>query len=208
MNKLLELYQSRFGGSVRKQGDGYNGPCPLCGGEPGKSDRFMVWDYKTENLSKVCTENHIAGVYNCRQCGATGDTVSYLINIEGMSFKEALEELGIKPNTTKYKKSRPAPKFQEKAEYMPKEREMPMKVWQEFAMHLQEKAMADIHQAKEAKKYLNARGICDEAIAEYKLGYLCGENRKQGIFRMRKSLGLEAKEKTAYFLIKFLFQEE
>ena len=91
MNKLLELYQSRFGGAVRKQGDGYNGPCPLCGGEPGKSDRFMVWDYKTENLSKVCTENHIAGVYNCRQCGATGDTVSYLINIEGMSFKELLK---------------------------------------------------------------------------------------------------------------------
>lgn len=195
MNKLLELYYNHFGNAVKKQGDGYNGPCPLCGGEAGKSDRFMVWDYKKDNLSKICTENGLWGVYNCRQCGATGDTLSYLINIDGLTFKEALDELGIKPHFSKYKKARNAPKFQDKEDFTPREREMPQKKWQDFAMKLQEKAMQDIAFSKEAKKYLNARGISDEMIVEYRLGYLFGENRKQGIFRMRRSLGLEPKEK-------------
>ena len=195
MNKLLELYHIRFGNAVKRQGDGYNGPCPLCGGEPGKSDRFMVWDYKKDNLSKVCTENSIWGVYNCRQCGATGDTLSYLINIDGLTFKEALAELGITPHFSKYRKTRKAPKFRDKAEYTPRERELPKETWQDFAKKLQEKAIQDIQLSKEAKKYLNARGISDEMILAYKLGYLPGENRKQGIFRMRSSLGLEPKEK-------------
>lgn len=195
MNKLLELYQNRYGNAVKKQGDGYNGPCPLCGGEAGKSDRFMVWDYKKDNLSKICSENSLWGVYNCRQCGATGDTLSYLINIDGLTFKEALDELGIKPHFSKFKKTRTAPKFQDKVEYTPREREMPKDIWQSFAQKLQEKAIQDIALSKEAKKYLNARGISDEMITDYRLGYLLGENRKQGIFRMRSSLGLEPKEK-------------
>lgn len=195
MNKLLELYQSRYGNAVRKQGDGYNGPCPLCGGEPGKSDRFMVWDYKRDNLSKICTENAVWGVYNCRRCGATGDTLNYLINIDGLTFKEALAELGITPHFSKYRKARTAPKFCDKTAYTPKEREIPAGKWQSFAVQLQEKAMENMQHSKEAKKYLNARGISDEMIEEYRLGYLPGENSKQGIFRMRSSLGLEPKEK-------------
>lgn len=195
MNKLLELYINRFGNAVKRQGDGYNGPCPLCGGEPGKSDRFMVWDYKKDNLSKICTENGLWGVYNCRQCGTTGDTLNYLINIDGLTFKEALDELGIKPHFSKYKKARKAPKFQDKEEYTPNERELPQKKWQDFAVKLQEKAIQDIQYSKEARKYLHGRGISDAMIVEYRLGYLLGENRKQGIFRMRSSLGLEPKEK-------------
>lgn len=195
MNKLLELYQNRYGNAVRRQGDGYNGPCPLCGGEPGKSDRFMVWDYKRDNLSKICTENALWGVYNCRQCGVTGDTLSYLINIDGLTFREALDELGIKPSFSKYKKIRKAPKFQQKTGFMPKDREMPKDTWQNFAVKLQEKAVQDIQLSKEAKKYLNGRGISDQMIQEYRLGYLLGENSKQGIFRMRSALGLEPKEK-------------
>lgn len=195
MNKLLELYQNRYGNAVRKQGDGYNGPCPLCGGEPGKSDRFMVWDYKRDNLSKICTEYALWGVYNCRRCGATGDTLNYLINIDGLTFKEALAELGITLHFSKHRKARNAPKFHDKTAYEPKEREMPKGNWQEFAAKLQEKAILDIQCSKEVKKYLNGRGISDQMIQEYRLGYLLGENSKQGIFRMRSALGLEPKEK-------------
>ncbi|MEI3478429.1 MAG: hypothetical protein V8Q84_04165 [Bilophila sp.] len=43
MATMLENYQHRFGSAVRVQGNGFNGPCPLCGGEPGKSDRFVIW---------------------------------------------------------------------------------------------------------------------------------------------------------------------
>ena len=46
---LLDLYRSRYGQAVRRQGGAWNGPCPLCGGEPGKSDRFMVWPDRRES---------------------------------------------------------------------------------------------------------------------------------------------------------------
>ena len=32
---LLDYYKSRFGEAVKRQGGAWNGPCPLCGGEPG-----------------------------------------------------------------------------------------------------------------------------------------------------------------------------
>ena len=93
--QLLDLYRSRFGEAVKRQGNGWNGPCPLCGGEPGKSDRFMVWPDRSDNLGEACSRNGINGIWSCRQCSASGDTIAYLMKIDGMTFKEALAELGI-----------------------------------------------------------------------------------------------------------------
>ncbi len=80
--QLLDLYQSRFGSVVKRQGKGWNGPCPLCGGEPGKSDRFMVWPDRAESLGEVCATHNITGIWSCRQCGASGDTIAYLMKID------------------------------------------------------------------------------------------------------------------------------
>ena len=38
MSTMLELYRHRFGAGVKARGNGWNGPCPICGGEVGKSD--------------------------------------------------------------------------------------------------------------------------------------------------------------------------
>ena len=92
---LLDLYRTRFGTAVRQQGNGWNGPCPLCGGQPGKSDRFMVWPDRAESLGETCAAHNIAGIWSCRQCGESGDTIAYLMKIDGLDFKAALAELGI-----------------------------------------------------------------------------------------------------------------
>lgn len=69
MSTMLELYRHRFGAGVKARGNGWNGPCPICGGEVGKSDRFMIWPDRERDLGYTCTENHIPGVFSCRRCG-------------------------------------------------------------------------------------------------------------------------------------------
>ena len=59
MSTMLELYRHRFGAGVKARGNGWNGPCPICGGEVGKSDRFMIWPDRERDLGYTCTENHI-----------------------------------------------------------------------------------------------------------------------------------------------------
>ena len=95
MATMLENYRHRFGSAVKAQGNGFNGPCPLCGGEPGKSDRFIIWPDREHDLGHTCAVNHIPGVCYCRQCRFTGDSIKYLMEIEGLSFREACAELGI-----------------------------------------------------------------------------------------------------------------
>ena len=92
MSTMLELYRHRFGAGVKARGNGWNGPCPICGGEVGKSDRFMIWPDRERDLGYTCTENHILGVFSCRRCGRTGDSIRYMMDIEGMSFREACAE--------------------------------------------------------------------------------------------------------------------
>lgn len=81
----------RFSISAKKFAEMLNkkeipGPCPLCGGEPGKSDRFVIWPDREHDLGHTCAVNHIPGVCYCRQCRFTGDSIKYLMEIEGLSF--------------------------------------------------------------------------------------------------------------------------
>ena len=108
MSTMLELYRHRYGEGVKKQGNGWNGPCPFCGGENGKSDRFMIWPDREKDLGHTCIENHIPGVFFCRHCGRTGDSIRYMMDMEGMSFREACAELGISDMPVRPRR-RPAP---------------------------------------------------------------------------------------------------
>lgn len=191
--RLLDLYHSRFGQAVRRQGNGWNGPCPLCGGEPGRSDRFMIWPDRTENLGPVCAENGISGIWSCRQCGASGDTIAYLIQAEGMSFRDALGELGIS-GSSHFRRRAPIEQIHTARSWEPKEFSAPSRPWQDHALRLLDEACREIWNQPQALLWLRARGICDEAILKYRLGYLEQENEKfHGRFRPRKAYGLEPK---------------
>ena len=194
MNKMLEFYQSRYGSAVKIQGDAYNGPCPLCGGDIGKSDRFMIWTDKSDDIGHTCQINNISGVCWCRRCGFSGDSIEYLQKCENLSFKEALHELGIHETKKSYQRRRIAPMKQvQKNEYTPKERDLPSEKWSEYAHKILEEAKETIWDFKEALKWLAARGIDDTAIRRYQIGYLKGENGKQGRYRARSALGLSVK---------------
>ncbi len=194
--QLLDLYRSRFGEAVKRQGNGWNGPCPLCGGEPGKSDRFMVWPDRSDNLGEACSRNGINGIWSCRQCSASGDTIAYLMKIDGMTFKEALAELGIEGvKTGWHRRKAPAEPVRHISNaWTPKEQSEPTAEWQGRAIKLVEEAEKKIWDNSPALQWLKARGICEDAIKKFRLGYLEEESEKyHGCFRPRKAFGLPAK---------------
>lgn len=82
---LVDFVQSK-GFPLAKQSSGgeWAGPCPFCGG----NDRFRVF----EDGGRAGAA--IPGRYFCRQCGAKGDYVSWLIDFENLSPAEALTSAG------------------------------------------------------------------------------------------------------------------
>jgi len=77
-NQLLRLAERDI--SLRKvsttTGGEYCGPCPDCGGE----DRFRVWPE--------------TGRYWCRGCGRKGDSIQFLRDFHGLSFRDACRVVG------------------------------------------------------------------------------------------------------------------
>ncbi len=194
--QLLDFYRTRFGQAVRHQGNGWNGPCPLCGGEPGRSDRFMIWPERSDNLGEACAKHGITGIWSCRQCGRSGDTIAYLTKIDGLTFREALGQLGIQGEKIPLRRRHaPAePPTNRINSWTPKAMEEPSLEWQARALKLVEEAEKKIWDCPSAIQWLNARGIFEDAIRTYRLGYLGEESEKyHGRFRPRKAFGLAPK---------------
>ncbi|WP_241160091.1 primase-helicase zinc-binding domain-containing protein [Desulfovibrio sp. ZJ369] len=207
---MLNLYQSRFGSAVKRQGNGWNGPCPLCGGEPGKSDRFMIWPDRAESLGEICATHNITGIWSCRQCGASGDTIAYLMKIDGLDFKAALAELGIEGGRPLHRRRRaPAEPRRVAAApaWTPRQWPEPSEMWSAYAARLLAEAEESIREQPQALRWLASRGITEEAVRHYRIGYLPAESaRYPGRYRARSALGLEpktgadGKERTKIFI--------
>lgn len=65
----------------------YAGPCPLCGGAT--NDGFIVWPDRPRG-----------GAFLCRKCGARGDGIAFLMQRDGLSYREACAALGVEPKHT------------------------------------------------------------------------------------------------------------
>lgn len=202
MNVLLEAYRGRFArDEVRQQGSAYNGPCPFCGGASSgskRSDRFIVWPERSENLGETCRDNNISGVWYCRQCGKTGDTIAYLMESEGMTFRSACAELGIRTSAKRPPARRtPVPPHANQPSFAPKEwpvtAEDPAK-WREYATKLHAESLESLKDHPQALEWLAARGLDAAALEKYKIGYLPGENGSPGRYRARSALGLSPKQ--------------
>lgn len=210
MSFLLDAYRSVVAAEkVRRQGNGHNGPCPFCGGSDSasgwrreRSDRFVVWPDKgfgpNERLGETCAEHRIAGVWYCRQCQKSGDTISFLMEAEGMTFKSACAELGITTNArraplrrTPRQPSKPEPDFCPKD--WPIAAADPTK-WREYATRLHVESRKSLDKNPHALAWLAARGLDAAAIERYQIGYLPSEGAKAGRIRTRSALGLPPKQ--------------
>ena len=147
---------------LRRAGTNYKGLCPF---HEEKTPSFMVSPDKQ--------------IFHCFGCGKGGNVFTFLIEIEGVSFPEAVRTLG-----RQYGVEVP-------------EREVPEEVRtrnenyyraNEFASGLFEKLLADPRGGDRARRYLTARKIPPAVWEEFRLGY-SGPGREQ-LFRAAQKQNL------------------
>jgi len=127
-------------------GGEYVGPCPACGGR----DRFRVWPE--------------IGRFWCRQCGASGGTIKYLMMFRGLSSEEAARTAG--EDRAPHRRARRAA--------APLMRTLPpSQIWQDrarmFAQGAQHALWSSAGQT--ARNYLHGRGLNNSTIKAAQLGY-------------------------------------
>jgi hypothetical protein len=155
----------------------------------------MVWPDRDEKLGETCAKHGIKGIWSCRQCGGSGDTIAYLMQIGGMDFKAALAELGIEGGRASHRR-RPAPAEPRRVSeaFTPKTFSTPSSEWQAYAAKLVDEAATTMENQPKALEWLAARGIPAEAVKKYRIGYLQAEGAKYpGRWRARAALGLPPK---------------
>ncbi len=193
--QLLEYYRKRFGQAVKGQGNRYNGPCPLCGGEPGRSDRFIVWPDRAEHLGNICTQYGIRGIWSCRKCGHSGDTIAWLTQIEGLDFKGALAELKIEGGKISRGSRRAPTEPAPPPAFSPKDSASAAAIWRAYAGKLVLEGAESLPRRTDALAWLALRGLSQDACLRYGLGYLLPDPGKYpGRFRPRDSLGLAPRQ--------------
>lgn len=149
-------------------GGEYAGPCPLCGGK----DRFRVWPRPNKGNPR----------FWCRQCGFRGDAITYLRETKQLSFRAACGYLGLQlddasPSTPRVQ----SPITKELRSYSPVslQREWPAvcdpdwgKCAQRFlALSINALWNFDEQLLSPGRAYLRARGINDNTISTFYLGY-------------------------------------
>ncbi len=161
------------------RGGEYAGACPWCGGR----DRFRVWPEQ--------------GRYWCRGCGRHGDTVQYLRDKRGMSFKEAWTAAGrgeLPDTSTKGRGPTTAAVRPETTAWTPSDISLPGEQWQEQAGKLVSWAAGKL--GADARAYLNKRGLADETIQAAKLGLIPADRyARRGPWGLPKEYRDNGKEK-------------
>jgi hypothetical protein len=204
---LLDFLYSR-GIQLRKAGSTaggeWQGPCPWCGGD----DRFHVWPEKN-TTDKQGREVKVPGAYWCRpglgHCGRSGDAIQFVIDYDHVTFKEAISKLGINSDYAgwcRYPKERRPESGS--APWQPAERPDPAGTWKGEAQKFVMWAADRIFESPDTLLYLARRGIREETVAEFWLGWNPGTPSKKpggktwGLFRKREEWGLlpEKDEKT------------
>lgn len=140
-------------------GGEYVGPCPFCGtGE----NRFHVWPHGERPR------------FWCRQCGAKGDAISYLMKRDGIGFKEACRLLEVEANQSRPGTKKPTlPKPNSKLARTEWEATASPE-WQREADAFIDRAFDSLHTSAKGgpgRDYLQKRGLSKAVTSAHRLGY-------------------------------------
>lgn len=194
---ILQLLRARVEPSKVKrvssrQGGEYHSPCPLCGG----NDRFAV--FPEQEGGELCQKHGLKGTWSCvRGCGKGGDLLSWMQEVEGMTFRAACEALGIeREGRERWRAYRPLriPGRPGSPSFAPRGYALPPEKWRAAATKIAWDAYVRLGQSPMIQKYLARRGLPPAAADKYGLGYIEGEgNAGDCIFRPRVAFGLPEK---------------
>ena len=136
--------------TLKKAGVNYKGLCPF---HSEKTPSFMV---SPERQS-----------FKCFGCGKGGDVFTFIEEIEGMDFYDSLKLLAARAGVEL--KKRQTFSYGGK-DIEPSEKTKIFEI-NELSAKLYHKILADHPKADHARKYLKNRGISDESIKNFQLGY-------------------------------------
>ena len=146
MHTILDHVPTKLRWKAHTNGGEHAGACPWCGG----NDRFRVWPHSGEY-----------GRFWCRQCGRSGDTITLIKDLRGLSYQEACESIGValKPLKRTSRATKPL--------------EPPSKIWRARAWSLTEESISLLwtDQGARARKWLRERGLGEETMHLALLGY-------------------------------------
>jgi len=115
-------------------------------------------------------------IWHCFGCGKGGDIFSFIQEIEGIDFAEALRMLALKAGVTL---KRQDPKITSQRNRLLDILELSRKYYH--------KVLLEADQAKYAREYLKSRGLTEETIEEWQVGYspnawesICGFLKQRG----------------------------
>lgn len=99
-------------------------------------------------------------IWHCFGCGKGGDIFSFVMEMEGLSFPEALRQLAVKAGV---RVERQDPKLASQKNRLLDIVELSAKYYQ--------KVLADSKLAEGAREYLEKRGLAQETIDEWRIGF-------------------------------------
>ncbi len=133
---------------LKKRGANYVARCPF---HSEKTPSFYVHQGK--------------GLFKCFGCGVSGDIFSFIIQIEGCSYPEAVRIVADKSGIA-------IPVVEETEDYKKQEREREIVLrLNEWASEFFEHHLVDEPSGAEARDYIRSRGISDETRKQFKIGY-------------------------------------
>jgi DNA primase len=142
---LAELIGSRI--TLKKAGGNYKAHCPF---HDEKTPSFNVRPDK--------------GFYHCFGCGAHGDAISFVREFDGLGFTEAVEELARRAGLE-------VPYDENAKQEMQQAKTLTDAL--DYASHFYQGALRG-QQGEFARDYLNQRGLDQDIIEQYKLGFAPG----------------------------------
>lgn len=154
--------------SLKRAGRGFVGLCPF---HDDKNPSFHV--------------NDDIGVFHCFGCGAGGDIIGFVMRYKNLSFKEAVSELA---NRAEIRiENRPVAASRNSGRWLSLKANA---LACEYYHHM----LTQNAEGKCAKNYLEKRGLADQIIKEFRLGYAPqGWDRLENFLR-RKKFPLEIAE--------------
>ncbi len=131
---------------LRRAGRNFKAPCPF---HQEKTPSFVVSPDKQ--------------IFHCFGCGAGGNAISFLMKQEKKDFREALETLAERAGIELPKDSKISAEAAEKYTLLQKANQAAADIYHDTLLKNRE--------ADKARAYLEKRGIAQETIVDFKLGY-------------------------------------
>ena len=149
-----------------KKGREYQGLCPF---HNEKTPSFTV--------------NEAKGFYHCFGCGAHGDILKFEMDANGLPFMDAIQKLAHQAGVS-------VPKFSQTDKNEAEEKKSLYEIMEQACLFFEKNLYMPVG-AEGLKYFREKRGLTDEIIKKFRLGYAPNNN---GLMAHLKSLGIDEKD--------------